>query len=602
MSRLNTSGLETEPVDDDIPCFLVSSHQNGTGEHLEGCWDLPEEGALRNTDMATQILAIEETNVMPVTREEFLREKAQDAYCRTLADQIRFKGSLLDVDHIGYIMRRSTLDGSLQKVVPKALHTRVLYLAHYSQLSGHPGATRMYYTLKQQFYWPHMAHDVYTFVGQCESCVRTRGGIRKHRKYLKMFPAAGPLEFVAIDLLGPLRKTKNGYQHILVITDRFSKLTRAIPLKKTMSTTLAIAFLNNWVYPYGTPLYLLTDNSSNLASKFLEAVCNLFGIKHYFTTAYHPQTNGQVERFNHTLVSRLRHYTEEHQTGWDELVQPLTYSYNLQVHRSTQTTPFDLVLSRHPPGIVSRLTAAQKRYKADYDRRVTKVVSVSSGQYVYIDNPPSGKRPRPGDEADDEAIDRDINSKLLPKSWGSYKVLNASNHTVTVEQDGIPNTISIDRITVAPETVQHRIEAGPSARKPRAVAQRTRPSEDPTPIEVNDDLQRDNPDYNPLTGTEMQPQTVTAEAPDPAPTHEAPNSEHMNPQGGVPPKDQDQTSEEFPVDRLVGHTQTYNGLKHTVRWYGWGPEGDTLEPPATILPHFRIRYWRLRKEQMPADG
>ncbi|CAN8064065.1 unnamed protein product [Agarophyton chilense] len=76
-----------------------------------------------------------------------------------------------------------------------------------------------------------MAHDVYTFVGQCESCVRTRGGIRKHRKYLMLFPAAGPLEFVAIDLIGPLSKNKNGYQHILVITDRFSKLTRAIPLK-----------------------------------------------------------------------------------------------------------------------------------------------------------------------------------------------------------------------------------------------------------------------------------------------------------------------------------------------------------------------------------
>ncbi|CAN8061905.1 unnamed protein product [Agarophyton chilense] len=472
ISRLNSSGLETEPVDDDIPCFWVSSNQNGTGEHLEGCWDLPEEGALRNTDIPTQILALEETNIMPVTREEFLREQAQDAYCRTLADQIGFKGSSFDVDHNG-----------------------------------------MYDTLKKRFYWPHMAHDVYNFVRQCESCVRFRGGIRKHRKYLKLFPATGPLEFVAIDLLGQLPKTKNGYQHILVITDGFSKLTRAIPFKETKSTTLAIAFLNNWVYPYGASL-----------------------------------------------------------------------------------------LRRAVKRAESRLTAAQKRYKADYDRRVPKVVSVSSGHYVYIDKPPSGKRPRPVDEADDEAIDRDINSKLLHKSVGHYKVLNASDHTVRVEQDGIPNTISIDRITVAAETVQHRMEAGTSAQEPRAVALRTRPSKDPTLIEVNDELRRDDPDYNPLTGTEMEPHTVTAGAPDPAPTNKAPNSEHMNPRGGVPPKDQDKTSEEFSVDRLVGNTRTYNGPKYTVRWYCWGPKGDYLKPPVAIPPHFRIRYWRRRKEPMPADG
>ncbi|CAN8068757.1 unnamed protein product [Agarophyton chilense] len=405
--------------------------------------------------MATQILTLEETNVMPVTREKILREQAQDAYCRTLADQIGFKGSPFDVDHNGYIVRRSTFYGSLQKVVPKALRPRVLYLAHYPRLSGHPGAIRMYYTLTQQFYWPHMAHDVYTFVAHSSD----------HRRVVEAHEG----------------DTCKG------------------------------------------------DDVNNADDRFLQQL----GLPVWCTT-----TNGQVERLNHTLVSRLRHYTEEHQTGWDKLVQPLTYSYKHQVHRSTQATPFDLVLLRHPPGIVvqgdhttstaagaltpaqvkrntlvmlrralkhaeSRLTAAQKRYKADYDRRVTNVVSVSSGQYVYIDNPPSGRRPRPGDEADDEAIDSDINSKLLPKSVGPHKVLNASDPTVTVDQDGIPNTISIDRITVAPETVQHRMEAGTSAREPRALALRTRPSEDPTPIEVNDDRQRDDPDYNPLTGAEI---------------------------------------------------------------------------------------------------
>ena len=52
----------------------------------------------------------------------------------------------------------------------------------------------------------------------------------------------------------------------------------------------------------------------------------MLGLKHYLTTAYHPQTNRQVERLNKTIAARLRHYTEEHQRDWDVYVQPLTYT------------------------------------------------------------------------------------------------------------------------------------------------------------------------------------------------------------------------------------------------------------------------------------
>lgn len=67
-------------------------------------------------------------------------------------------------------------------------------------------------------------------------------------------------------------------------------------------------------------------------------------------TANHTQASAQVERFNETIVTRLRYYVATHQRDCDLFVQPLTYVYDTQVYRSTNTTPFSLVLTRHPPG------------------------------------------------------------------------------------------------------------------------------------------------------------------------------------------------------------------------------------------------------------
>ncbi|MBR7801843.1 transposase, partial [Undibacterium sp. FT137W] len=93
----------------------------------------------------------------------------------------------------------------------------------------------------------------------------------------------------------------------------------------------------------GPPDSVLTDNGPQFASLFFQGVCDLMGIKNLFTTTYHPQTNGQVERFNRTLVDMLRHYVEEHQEDWDELLAVLTLAYNSRVHRTTGVAPLDFV-------------------------------------------------------------------------------------------------------------------------------------------------------------------------------------------------------------------------------------------------------------------
>ena len=261
-----------------------------------------------------------------------------------------------------------------------------------------------------------------------------------------------------------MTKTKSGRQYLLVICCRFSKLTQVIPLKSITSYHLAVAFCSHWVFKYGPPRHLLMDNAQYFNAKFFQAVCQHLGISPRFITTYHPQTNGQAERYNRTIIAMLRNYVNDHQDDWDKYSEALTYAYNNHVHRSTLTTPFDLVLTRPPPPFslhhslntrqrptaktktdfinriddamttaYARLAKTQARYKKDYDKTVRLGNKhIKSGDWVLIDNPE--KSP----------------TKLELHAQGPFRVLSNDVHTITIDRNGALERVSSDRVTASP--------------------------------------------------------------------------------------------------------------------------------------------------------
>jgi transposase InsO family protein len=168
---------------------------------------------------------------------------------------------------------------------------------------------------------------------------------------MKLVPENEPLEFVAIDILGPLPKTAHGNRFLLVISDRFSKLTRTVPMRTNTALAVAKAFCDHWVFAYGPPRFLLSDNGTQFTAKLFVEVCRELGIAKVFTTAYHPQTNGQVERFNRTILNALRTYVAKSQSDWDEYTSAITFGSNSRIHASLGFAPFELILSRPPPSL-----------------------------------------------------------------------------------------------------------------------------------------------------------------------------------------------------------------------------------------------------------
>ena len=248
-------------------------------------------------------------------------------------------------------------------------------------------------------------------------CARERVTLRQHSKELKLFPAKAPLESVSIDILGEIVTTKRKNRYLLVICDRYTKLVRTMPLSSISSNKLTLAFLEHWVFVYGPPVSVLSDNGKQFTARLFVDTCRVLGIKNVFTTTYHPQTNGQVERFNRTILSSLRHYVAEHPRDWDFFSDALTYAYNTQAHASTMLAPFELVLSLPPPAISiesrptifsaddaytyrerwkywltqlmstasAELEKRQARYKRNFDARLRlPVQQISEGSFVFL--------------------------------------------------------------------------------------------------------------------------------------------------------------------------------------------------------------------------
>lgn len=112
-----------------------------------------------------------------------------------------------DHDRYGVLIRKAKLGGALERVVPQRLRHRLRHLARCPVIAGHPSVTWMYYILRREHYWPQIASDVLSAVQHRRDCIRLWATYFKYQKLMKLLPAIGPIEFVAMDLFGPLKKT-----------------------------------------------------------------------------------------------------------------------------------------------------------------------------------------------------------------------------------------------------------------------------------------------------------------------------------------------------------------------------------------------------------
>jgi transposase InsO family protein len=249
------------------------------------------------------------------------------------------------LDH-NVLWRKRKDELGLDLVVPVTLQAETLRLNHNVPTAGHQGINRTRARMREKFYWYGLTADVQTYIASCEVCSKNKKPMRKAKWPMTEYHAGAPMERVHLDFLGPLPSTARGNEYVLMMVDQFTKWVECIPLPSLTAEVTAIAAVNEFFTRFGCPLQLHTDQGSNFESKLFKAVCELLQIHKTRTTSYRPSANGQVERYNRTLMDAVRCYTTKHQNTWDEFLPQIAGAIRSAVNRSTGYTPNRLMLGR----------------------------------------------------------------------------------------------------------------------------------------------------------------------------------------------------------------------------------------------------------------
>lgn len=236
-----------------------------------------------------------------------------------------------------------------QTVLPMGYHQRALRMAHVMPMAGHFVRTKTLAQLERLFFWPGMSKDVRDLCQQCPTCQITAPRKSAKAPLMALPIIRKPFSRIAMDMVGPLPTTTDGYRFILTVCDYGTRYPEAFPLKGTTSREVVEALMELFSQ-MGIPEEILTDRGSNFISAVTKEFYNLMGITSIKTSAYHPQTDGMVERFNSTLKTGLRKYLEDYGGEWHKALPFLLFAYREIPHSSTGFSPFELLLGRTPKG------------------------------------------------------------------------------------------------------------------------------------------------------------------------------------------------------------------------------------------------------------
>src|SRR5438034_513931 len=225
-------------------------------------------------------------------------------------------------------------ENNLLRVIRKHEMEPVLFMFHNDPTAAQFAVDAMFEKIRTRYYWPQMYEDIRTYVRSCDSCQRR--GKNKRNQTLHPIPVNSPFYQIGIDFVGPLPITENENKYIIVAMDYLTKWPEAKPVKEATAEQAAKFIYEEIICRHGCPAKILSDQGSHFKNRMVEQLVQKFEIKHLFSTPYHPQTNGLVERFNRTLCESLAKLSPDNENMWDKHIQPVLFAYRTTPQSTTK--------------------------------------------------------------------------------------------------------------------------------------------------------------------------------------------------------------------------------------------------------------------------
>ena len=240
-------------------------------------------------------------------------------------------------------------DGSgeyLQFIVPLVMRKEVLFQMHDSLLSGHLGLKKTKEKILQRFYWYSLKDDVTICIQKCDTCAADKRPKKTPRAPLGSLRFGAPGDCIATDYFGSLPVTDRGNRYILLFTDHFTKNVEIVPVSDMTAEVRAMRLLNEVISRWECPLAIHSDQGRTFESKIFKELCRMLEVRKTRTSVRNPRGNGQVERFNRTLLRMIKAYLCGEQKDWDLYLGCLAGAYRATPNESTKMTPHLLTMRR----------------------------------------------------------------------------------------------------------------------------------------------------------------------------------------------------------------------------------------------------------------
>ena len=394
-------------------------------------------------------------------------------------------------EYLDFLVENGYLFKVTKLCVPRtSFRDLLVWEMHAGGLAGHFGRDKTIALVEDRFYWPSLKRDVARIVAQCRTCQIAKAKKQNTGLYTPLPVPHEPWKDVSMDFVLGLPKTARGHDFILVVVDRFSKMAHFIPCNKTNDAShVAKLFFREVVKLHGLPSTIVSDRDVKFVSYFWKTLWKLFGTTLKFSSAFHPQTDGQTEVVNRSLGNLLRSLVGIKQGVWDLILSTAEFAYNNSVNRSTGKSPFQIVNGyspRTPIDLVPlpphmRVSEPAENFAThihDLHAEIRRKISLSNEEYkLAADVHRRSKEFNVGDHVMVrirlERIPKTFSKKLYARAMGPYSIIRKMGSNAYLLD--LPNDMDISPVfniedllpyrgTFEPSTLPSSVSAGDASK------------------------------------------------------------------------------------------------------------------------------------------